>query len=162
MKGLKFLLLGLVFSLLLTGCNSSEETGNGKDDKKEENNSIINKSDYTNPLICKKVTSSENNTITEYLIYDYDKEGTNVKAYAEINTYTYKENQSSENKDRYAKWYDCTNFSNNTRIDKCSSSWVSDKEYKITKTFTAEVVSNLEGISFSELKSQPKSGFECE
>ena len=159
MKGLKVLVFVLGISLFLTGCGSSNKVEVKSKGKYE---SIINIGEYTNPLICKKESKTDYNTILDYLVYDYDKEGKNVLKYSEIVTYNYSEDQSTENKDRYAKWYDCSNFNNNQRISSCSSSWVNDKTFKITKEFTDSVISNLQGISLEEIKSEPTKGYTCE
>ena len=36
------------------------------------------------------------------------------------------------------------------------------KEYKVVKSFTEKVVSNLAGIPLDEMKSDPRKGYECE
>ncbi len=89
MKKTKILIGLLTLSVILTGCNSKTEENNGNGTNTET--SAINKKDYTNPLICKKVNTNDYNTFTEYLVYDYDKEGKNVISYTEVNTYVYKE-----------------------------------------------------------------------
>lgn len=160
MKKTKILIGLLTLSVILTGCNSKTEKNNGNETNTET--SVINKKDYTNPLICKKVNTNDYNTFTEYLVYDYDKEGKNVISYTEVNTYVYKEAQTTENKERYEKWYNCANFKNVERIQKCDSSWTNDKEYKVVKSFTEKVVSNLAGIPLDEMKSDPRKGYECE
>ncbi len=160
MKKTKILIGLLTLSVILTGCNSKTEENNGNGTNTET--SAINKKDYTNPLICKKVNTNDYNTFTEYLVYDYDKEGKNVISYTEVNTYVYKEAQTTENKERYEKWYNCANFNNNERIHKCDSSWTNDKEYIVVKYFTEKVVSNLAGIPLDEMKSDPRKGYECE
>ena len=154
MKNLKKLLLLTSCVVILTGCNKKT-----LDDKGE--NDIIDKSEYTNPLICKSSSTTEYNTITEYNVYDYDKEGKNVLNYKVIMTYVYTEDQSEENKTRYEKWYDCSNVSN-TNLDKCDSTWVNDKRYKVTKTYNEEKVNGLSGTSYEEMKDYVPNGFECE
>lgn len=160
MKKTKIIIGLLTLCVILTGCNSKTEDNSGDEANKET--SVINKIDYTNPLICKKVSTNDYNTFTEYLVYDYDKEGNNVISYTEINTYVYEEDQTTENKERYERWYNCNNLGNNERIAKCESSWTNNKEYKVVKNFTEKAVSNFEGISLDEIKSDPRNGFECE
>lgn len=151
MKNLKKLLLLTSCVVILTGCNKKT-----LDDKGE--NDIIDKSEYTNPLICKSSSTTEYNTITEYNVYDYDKEGKNVLNYKVIMTYVYTEDQSEENKTRYEKWYNCDNmkFPN---VLSCNASWTSNKEYKRTIEYTEDSYTSL---SKSEIKEDPKTGFICE
>lgn len=52
MKKTKILIGLLTLSVILTGCNSKTEKNNGNVTNTET--SVINKKDYTNPLICKK------------------------------------------------------------------------------------------------------------
>ena len=66
MKKTKILIGLLTLSVILTGCNSKTEKNNGNVTNTET--SVINKKDYTNPLICKKVNTNDYNTFTEYLV----------------------------------------------------------------------------------------------
>ena len=91
---------------------------------------VITMDNNSKYIICDVIY--EDNVIYLY----YDKEGKNVISYTEVNTYVYKEAQTTENKERYEKWYNCANFKNIERIQKCDSSWTNDKEYKVVKNFT--------------------------
>lgn len=146
----------LIMALLIVGCDKKEET---KFETKPSE--VVDKASYNNPLVCKKTSDGSYNKITEYKVYDFDKEGKEITGYYEIISYDYDENQSEENKSRYEKWYDCSNVSN-TNLDKCDSTWVNDKRYKVTKTYNEEKVNGLSGTSYEEMKDYVPNGFECE
>lgn len=153
MKNKIFLIL--IVTLLIVGCDKKEET---KFETKPLE--VVDKSSYNNPLVYKKVTDASYNKITEYKIYDFDKEGKEVTGYYEIISYDYDENQSEENKSRYEKWYDCSNVSN-TNLYKCDSIGY-DKRYKVTKTYNQGKINGLSGTSYEEMKDYVPNGFECE
>lgn len=155
MKKTFIILLSLI---LLVGC---EKTPVKENENETNETTIVDKKDYTNPLICKKITEGEYNTISDYIIYDFDNDGSKVTSYTEIRLYNYKENQTSENKERYEKWYDCSNQPK-MGLKECVSSWISDKEYKVTKTFNNERVDNLSDYEMNELKNDVKEGYVCE
>ena len=155
MKKTFIILLSLI---LLVGC---EKTPVKENENETNETTIVDKKDYTNPLICKKITEGEYNTISDYIVYDFDDEGSKVKCYTEIRLYSYKENQTTENKERYEKWYDCSNHPK-MGLKECVSSWISDKEYKVTKTFNNEKVDNLSDYEMNELKNDVKEGYVCE
>lgn len=148
----------LLSLILLIGC---EKTPVKENENETNETTIVDKKDYTNPLICKKITEGEYNTISDYIIYDFDNDGSKVTSYTEIRLYSYKENQTSENKERYEKWYDCSNQPK-MGLKECVSSWISDKEYKVTKTFNNERVDNLSDYEMNELKNDVKEGYVCE
>lgn len=155
MKKTFIILLSLI---LLVGC---EKTPVKENENETNETTIVDKKDYTNPLICKKITEGEYNTISDYIIYDFDNDGSKVTSYTEIRLYSYKENQTSENKERYEKWCDCSNQPK-MGLKECVSSWISDKEYKVTKTFNNERVDNLSDYEMNELKNDVKEGYVCE
>lgn len=157
MKKTFIVLLSLI---LLVGC---EKTSVKEKENKNETNkiTIVDKKDYTNPLICKKIIEGEYNIISDYIVYDFDDEGSKVKGYTEIRLYSYKENQTIENKERYEKWYDCSNHPK-IGLKECNSSWINDKEYKVVKTFNNEKIENLLGYNINELKNDVKEGYVCE
>lgn len=157
MKKTFIVLLSLI---LLVGC---EKTSVKEKENKNETDkiTIVDKKDYTNPLICKKITEGEYNIISDYIVYDFDDEGSKVKGYTEIRLYSYKENQTTENKERYEKWYDCSNHPK-IGLKECNSSWINDKEYKVVKTFNNEKIENLSGYNINELKNDVKEGYVCE
>ena len=86
----------LIVTLLIVGCDKKDET---KFETKPLE--VVDKTSYNNPLVCKKVTDATYNKITEYKVYDFDKDGKEVTGYYEIISYDYDENQSEENKSRY-------------------------------------------------------------
>lgn len=150
------LFLILIVTLLIVGCDKKDET---KFETKPLE--VVDKTSYNNPLVCKKVTDATYNKITEYKVYDFDKDGKEVTGYYEIISYDYDENQSEENKSRYEKWYNCSNVSN-TNLYKCDNTWVNDKRYKVTKTYNQGKISGLSGTSYEEMKDYVPNGFECE